>query len=313
MKKILATLFLSLLVVIPSRAVLKERDLARTLGVLRAELRADYEKQQMFMQMYEQQGAQQHQQLISYMNQCEQIGLMLYSQSTENTFDMAYACQQAVDLYRQLNDKNGRTLPYDRIIIRMKREIERYNSLITSLKSIPPVAENDEDLLTESDSILLNAIDSLESHMDSLSKVKDTHLPPTPLNDNEEINNEPLYLSGQQLEDRKACLVYAQTLKENMEQFLETLEAESSYYKSVQEKVEHLNRYAQKRYKVLQDNIFKNGGTNYFTILANLPRYIRQAINAGNTKYKPFKQHEQSYWSGVESPCSSSVSSSCSI
>lgn len=301
MKKILATLFLSLLVVIPSRAVLKERDLARTLGVLSAELRADYEKQQMFLQMYEQQGAQQHQQLVSYMNQCEQIGLMLYSQSTENTFDMAYACQQAVDLYRQLNDKNGRTLPYDRIIIRMKREIERYNSLITSLKSIPPVAENDEDLLTESDSILLNAIDSLESHMDSLSKVKDTHLPPTPLNDNEEINNEPLYLSGQQLEDRKACLVYAQTLKENMEQFLETLEAESSYYKSVQEKVDHLNRYAQKRYKVLQDNIFKNGGTNYFTILANLPRFIRQAVNAGNTKYKPFKQHEQSYseWRGV--------------
>ena len=36
MKKILATLFLSLLVVIPSRAVLKERDLARTLGVLSA-------------------------------------------------------------------------------------------------------------------------------------------------------------------------------------------------------------------------------------------------------------------------------------
>ena len=64
MKKILATLFLSLLVVIPAKAVLKERDLARTLGVLRAELKADYEKQQMFMQMYEQQGAQQHQQLI---------------------------------------------------------------------------------------------------------------------------------------------------------------------------------------------------------------------------------------------------------
>ena len=80
MKKILATLFLSLLVVIPSRAVLKERDLARTLGVLSAELRADYEKQQMFLQMYEQQGAQQHPHLLSYTNQCEPLGLMLYSQ-----------------------------------------------------------------------------------------------------------------------------------------------------------------------------------------------------------------------------------------
>ena len=150
-----------LLMVLPGRAVLKERDLARTLGVLRAELAADYDKQQMFMQMYEQQGVAQHQQLVSYMNQCEQIGLMLYSQSTENTFDMAYACQQAVDLYRQLSTKSGNTLPYEKIITRMKTEIERYDALIASLKSMPPVAESDGEVLTQSDSILLSAIDSL--------------------------------------------------------------------------------------------------------------------------------------------------------
>ena len=304
MKKILTTIFFSLLVILPGQAVLKERDLARTLGVLRAELKADYEKQQMFMQMYEQQGAQQHQQLVSYMNQCEQIGLMLYSQSTDNTFDMAYACQQAVNLYRQLNDKGGHTLPYDKIIMRMKREIERYDALITSLKSMPPVSEGDEDLLTESDSILLNAIDSLESTMDAHAEAGDAPLPPTPMHENEdpdEMNKEPLYLTGQQLEDRKICLAYAQTLRDNMEDFLESLEAESSYYKSVQEKVERLNGYAQSRYKILQDNIFRNGGTNYFTVLTHLPRYAMQARNAASTKYKPFKGHEQSYseWRGV--------------
>ena len=47
--------------VVPAQAVLKERDLARTLGVLREELTADYQKQQMFMARYEQQGAAQHQ------------------------------------------------------------------------------------------------------------------------------------------------------------------------------------------------------------------------------------------------------------
>ena len=76
---------LALLAVLPAHAVLKERDLARTLGVLRSELAANHEKQQAFMARYEQQGAAQHQQLVSYMNQCEQIGLMLYSQSSENT------------------------------------------------------------------------------------------------------------------------------------------------------------------------------------------------------------------------------------
>ena len=302
MKRILTLAMLCLLAVVPSKAVLKERDLARTLGVLRAELAANYEKQQLFMQMYEQQGAQQHQQLVSYMNQCEQIGLMLYSQTTDNTFDMAYACQQAVNLYRQLNDKNGRTLPYDKIIARMQREIERYDALIASLKSMPPVATADEDLLTESDSILLNAIDSLESHMDSLAGQANAPMPPTPMHEaTEEENHEPLYLTGQQLEDRQACLTYAQTLRDNLQTFLESLEAESTYYKSVQEKVKQLNGFAQSRYKTLQDNIFKNGGSNYFTILANLPRYTRQAHEAALAKYKPFAGHSQNYseWRGI--------------
>ena len=299
MKRILTTFTLLLLFLLPTQAVLKEKDLARTLGVLRAELSADYEKQQMFMQMYEQQGAQQHQQLVSYMNQCEQIGLMLYSQSSDNTFDMAYACQQAVDLYRQLNAKNGRTLPYDKMITRLKRELERYDALIASLKSMPPVAKKDEEVLTESDSILLNAIDSLASKIDSLAEVTDS-LPPTPLMNEEPVNNEPLYLTGQQLKDRKECLEYAEALRDNMLHFLEALEAESTYYKSVQEKVERLNAFAQARYKLLQDNIFRNGGSNYFTILANLPLYTMQADRAIQTKYKPFAEHEPSFseWRG---------------
>ena len=299
MKRVLAIVCVCLLAVVPGRAVLKERDLARTLGVLRAELARDYEKQQIFMQMYEQQGAQQHQQLVSYMNQCEQIGLMLYSQSTENTFDMAYACQQAVNLYRQLNDKNGRTLPYDKIITKMKSEIERYDALIASLKSIPPVAKNDEEVLTESDSILLNAIDSLASRIDSLEEATNKPVE-KPEMEEEEMSDEPLYLTGQQLKDRRACLLYAERLRNNMQQFLESLEAESTYYKSVQEKVKRLNKFAQARYKMLQDNIYKNGGRSYFNILANLPRYIEQAKSATSTKYKPFKGKEsRSEWRGM--------------
>ena len=299
MKRVLAIVCVCLLAVLPGRAVLKERDLARTLGVLRAELARDHEKQQIFMQMYEQQGAQQHQQLVSYMNQCEQIGLMLYSQSTDNTFDMAYACQQAVNLYRQLNDKNGHTLPYDKIIAKMKSEIERYDALIASLKSIPPVAKNDEEVLTESDSILLNAIDSLASRIDSLEDVSDKPLD-MPEMDEELVSEEPLYLSGQQLKDRRACLLYAERLRNNMQQFLESLEAESTYYKSVQDKVKRLNKFAQARYKMLQDNIYKNGGRSYFSILANLPRYIAQAKSATSTKYKPFKGKEsRSEWRGM--------------
>ncbi|MBQ8968706.1 MAG: mechanosensitive ion channel [Bacteroidaceae bacterium] len=300
-------LALLLLFVAPGHAVLKEKDLARTLGVLRAELAADYEKQQMFMQMYEQQGAMQHQQLVSYMNRCEQIGLMLYSQSMDNTFDMAYACQQATNLYREVNAKGGTSNKfhaYGKRIARLQRDIERYDALIASLKSMPPVDKADEEVLTESDSILLQAIDSLASRIDSLAEAGDT-IPPMPISRQQEaeenMNHEPLYLTGQQLEDREACLEYAQTLRDNMQQFLETMENESTYYKSVQEKVERLNAFAQARYKILQDNIFTHGGSNYFTILSNLSRYIAQAQRAVSNKYKPFEGHTSQYseWRGA--------------
>lgn len=306
MKRIFLLLTAIMLIVLPAGAVLKEKDLARTLGVLRAELEQNYKQQQMFMQRWEQQGQQQHQQLVGYMTQCEQIGMMLYSQSQDNTFDMAYACQQATSLYRSLNDKGGNSLPYDKIIVRLKREIERLDHLITALKGMPPVV--DEQVVTKSDSILYTAIDSLDEAVDSLRKdttariaAKKQQMLMPPVEKSETGSSEPLYLTGQQLEDRAACLQYAQTLRDNMQKFLETMQAESIYYASVQDKVEQLNRFAQSRYKILQDNIFRTGGDNYFKVLANLPRYIMQAVMSYQTKYRPFAGKGMTYseWRGA--------------
>ena len=114
-------------------------------SVLKAELQDHYERQQSFMSMYEQRGARQHQMLVNYMQQCEQISLMLYSQSSENSFDMAYACQQATNLAQDLKKRNSRMHQYDKIIAQMQSEIERYDALIQSLKSMPPVSAKDAD------------------------------------------------------------------------------------------------------------------------------------------------------------------------
>ena len=300
MRRLLVFLFAILVAVFPSWAVLKERDLARTLGVLRGELQADYRRQQAFKARYEQQGAAQHEQLVWYMNQCEQIGLMLYSQTPDNTFDMAYACQQAVNLYRQLNSRSGRSLPYDKMIAYMRHEIERYDSLIMSLNSIPPVLN--QDSLSESDSHLLSAIDSLEARVDTAMAAR-PDAEARPLTDEvpEEGLHEPLYLTGQQLQDRLECIGYATVLRDNMKEFLESLEAESSYYKSVQEKVRELGSFAQSRYKMLQDNIYVNGSPNYFSVLARLPQHIHQATRSAATKYAPLQGHGSTYseWRGV--------------
>ena len=309
MKKTLFLAAVLLLFAIPAGSVLKEKDLARTLGVLKAELQTSYEMQQDFMQKYEQQGMQQHQQLVWYMHQCEQIGLMLYSQTTDNTFDMAYACQQAANLRRDLDNRNSKMRQYDKFIARLKQELERIDNLIRSLKRMPPVVDGDS-ILSSSDSILFQAIDSLASKKDSLLIARNS-MDEEEISIMEEENNEipeeeeesiePLFLTRAQQRDRNACLLYADTIRNNMQHFLENIEAENAYYQSVREKVLELDEYAQSRYRLLQENIFRNGSSNYFSILASLPIQIMMVKSTINMKYMPFEDHEWRYseWRGA--------------
>ncbi len=309
MKKFLSLAALLLLFAIPAGSVLKEKDLARTLGVLKAELQTTYEQQQAFMQSYEQQGMQQHKQLIWYMHQCEQIGLMLYSQSTDNTFDMAYACQQAANLKRDLDSRNSKMRQYDKFIARLKQEIERTDYLIRSLKRMPPVIDADS-ILSSSDSVLFQAIDSLAGKKDSLliaresmdeEKIAIMEEENKDIPDDEEETLEPLFLTRAQRRDRDACILFADTIRGNMQRFLENLEAENTYYQSVREKVLELDEYAQSRYRLLQENIFRNGGANYFSVLASLPMQMMMAKSTIDMKYKPFEGHERLYseWRGA--------------
>ena len=291
-------------------AVLKERDLPRTLSVLKAELQDHYERQQLFMSMYEQRGARQHQMLVNYMQQCEQISLMLYSQSSENSFDMAYACQQAINLAQDLKKRNSRMHQYDKIIAQMQSEIERYDALIQSLKSMPPVSAKDADsVLSVYDSILIQAIDSLAEKADSLKAVKDSmpdshphhlsqHEPPS---QQDSDTSHPLFLSGQELQDREECLKYAQIIRDNMQRFLDNLEAENTYYQSVTAKVAEINAFAQERYKMLQSNIFRNGDENYLDILSHFRMYLMRARMSIHQKYMPFPGHDITFseWRGA--------------
>lgn len=291
-------------------AVLKERDLPRTLSVLKAELQDHYERQQSFMSMYEQRGARQHQMLVNYMQQCEQISLMLYSQSSENSFDMAYACQQATNLAQDLKKRNSRMHQYDKIIAQMQSEIERYDALIQSLKSMPPVSAKDADsVLSVYDSILIQAIDSLAEKADSLKAVKDSmpdsqphhlsqHEPPS---HQDSDTSHPLFLSGQELQDREECLKYAQIIRDNLQRFLDNLEAENTYYQSVTAKVAEINAFAQERYKMLQSNIFRNGDENYLDILSHFRMYLMRARMSIHQKYMPFPGHDITFseWRGA--------------
>ena len=153
-------LTITVLILVPSAyAVLKERDLSRTLGVLRSELEADAKKQEMFLERYKTQHLEMHSQLIDYMKRCEQIGLMLYSQKSDFTFDVAFACQQATDLYKELQKTN---VPYGRIKERIQMDVDRYDSLISILEALPP-SINDKEEMFEMDSVMKDSMARIDS------------------------------------------------------------------------------------------------------------------------------------------------------
>jgi len=290
MKRLIVTMVL-LLGILTAGAVLKEKDLPHTLGVLKAELKNDYEKQKVMIKRYESMNDSQHAQLISYMKRSEQIGLILYSQKTDFTFDMAYACQEATQLYRQLTIN---TLPYDRIMSRINQEIERYTELIALLKQMPPVVGDAVEELTEVDTLLLQVADSLaEANVVPL----DVH----GHEDEEAVVNEPFLLDEEERVNRKECLFYAEEMLKTLEFFKESITNEQSYYDQVAERVKKLNEFAQSRYKILQNSIFKDGGSNYFSLLMSFPRQLEQVERDFVTKYKPLEDEGtgKSEWRGM--------------
>ena len=276
MKRIVLLLTFALLTFTQSQAVLKEKDLAKTLNILRLELNMNYREQQVMMQRYEQQSAVQHKQLIDYMQRCDQISLMLYSQKSDHTFDIAYACTQATKLYKELGTNN---IPYGRIRERITSEIARYDSLITALKELPPAIGN----------ITNTAADSINQLI---------------AEDNNELANSqrtmPFELNEQERKDRDECLTYAKALRNNLRRILKSVEEDKDYYDVVTNKVSKLYHYSQRKYKDLRNNIFNDGSSNYFKLLKTLPQQLQHAKRDYDEKYSPLGEGERarSEWRG---------------
>ena len=123
-------LVLALMIVLPSHAVLKEKNIENTLSLLRLELtnyRTELERQSGLMK------AQQEQvmtNMISVMNRSRQNSLMLYSQKNGFIFDLTYACHEATEQYQEFQ-KNVK--PFRQYLNTADVEISRYDSLINEL------------------------------------------------------------------------------------------------------------------------------------------------------------------------------------
>ena len=285
--KLSALTLLCLLLLLPfsAHAVLKERDLSATLAVLRAELSNTYNEQKQSLVRYSTVAEMQHEQMISLMQRSDQIGLMLYSQKQDFTFDMTYACHEATSLYREFNK---RSVPYQKILNRINTELNRYNALIASLQAIPP------------------ALHSNQAHPQV--KVKGGQATPLlfgPMADPSLLSHNkgkrPFVLSKQGQVDRDSCLSFAIKLRDDLETLKNAIVSDNEHYKITADKLGKLNNYALQRYTTIQHNIFLNGDANYFEILGQFSRYIQMARDDANEKYDTEQVHDQGKVRTVES------------
>jgi small-conductance mechanosensitive channel len=86
------------------------------------------------IEMNRKQNEQVRQRLVETMKRSDQNSLMLYSQKLDYVFDLTYACHEATEQYY---DFQRQQLPFKMFMDKTESEIARYDSLITSLKSMP--------------------------------------------------------------------------------------------------------------------------------------------------------------------------------
>ena len=102
-------------------------------------------------------------------------------------------------------------------------------------------------------------------------------------------------LSEKAKTDRNVCLTLAVNIRHTLRDNRDQLNDYIRIYENTEKKLRYLNDYANKRYGDIQDNIFNNGGKNYFSILSNLGRNLRETREAVNDKYQRY-QKVRSYW-----------------
>ena len=280
MKKKLICLAAALVLMVPAFAVLSEKDLAHTLSVLRYELRSTYRTNAEFAQRMQGRGERQHARLVKMMQQSNELSLMLYSQKQDYTFDMTYALNE---VSKQYEDFSSRKMPFDEIVQRLDIDIDRYDRLVHTLRSLPP-------------SMVMEYVDSSGRvvYLDAEApkgQRRSADLPPVPE-------------SGFELDsigrlDRDSCLFYAQALLDISQAQKAALVRDSTHYQQTADMLKSAYDYAQQRYKNVQTKIFIDGQTDYVTLMKGFRRYWRQAVSDANDKYSLKTMGEvHSQWRG---------------
>ncbi|MBR5081059.1 MAG: mechanosensitive ion channel family protein [Bacteroidales bacterium] len=263
-----------LAIAVPLFAISYGKNLNRTLRVLRNELEADYRQIDKNRERLTEDYEKQRQKMVDVMKQCDELSLMLYSQKQGFTFDVSYALQRVTEKYNEFNQDRR---PFDRIVSNLNVEIERHARLIESLRRLPPELDT-----------IIGVPDSLLIHYDSLNPL---FFSTTHLELDEEIKamadslSVPFILDEQGENDREQCIFYAGELIKMYAETKAVVVADSIHYYETFLRLKETYDYAHDYYQVLQNRIFVEGQTPWYTILQHPGRYWQQAISDAGEKY----------------------------
>ncbi len=133
MKRFIFILTMLVAALADTHAVLKERDLDKTLEILRQELTEYHRDLTDMTSERKQQNEQIFGQLMETMKLSGQNALMLYSQKQNYVFDLTYACHQATEQYNAFRHSQ---LPFLDFLATTEADIAKYDSLVSSLSSM---------------------------------------------------------------------------------------------------------------------------------------------------------------------------------
>ncbi len=281
-KVILSALLTVALLLIPSgrsSAVFNERDLAKTLQVLRYELAKAYTEMSRSQVGFEMQQVKQHERLIELVKSCNELSLMLYSQKQDFTFDLTYALRQVTDQY---NGFTQTKVPFDNILSYFDVEIDRFDRLLKALKILPPELIQVPDSLGPS---LLGAL-AMTLHIATFADFT------APLEEGKDVvdlqEGAPKFdfqLDSLSQIDRDSCIFYATQLLGMFTDLRDKMVEDKSYYTSTDHRLREAYDYAQSRYKLVQKRIFVEGQRNYWYVLTHLGQFAKRAFSDFRDKY----------------------------
>jgi len=262
-------------VAVPIFAISYGKNLNRTLRMLRNELSVDYQQIDKNRERLTEDYEKQRQKMVDVMKECDELSLMLYSQKQGFTFDVSYALQKVTQKYNEFNQDRG---PFDHIVSNLNVEMERHARLIESLRRLPPeldtIAGIPDSLLIHYDS--LNPLFFSSAHLELDEEVKAMA---------DSISIIPFVLDEQGLNDREQCIFYAGEILKMYAETKTVVVADSIHYYETYLRLKETYDYAHDYYQVLQNRIFVEGQTPWYTILQRPGYYWRQAMSDAQEKY----------------------------